>query len=90
MIEDWAKNIDLKKHASINVFKLEGPIFFGSMKSLIKSYVKSEKKDILVIDINNITRVDLSGAYALEDLIKGAQANTLVYVLNENHKADKV
>ena len=60
------------------------------MKSLIKSYVKSEKKDILVIDINNITRVDLSGAYALEDLIKGAQANTLVYVLNENHKADKV
>ena len=90
LIEDWAKNIDLKKHASINVFKLEGPIFFGSMKSLIKSYVKSEKKDILIIDINDITRVDLSGAYALEDLIKGAQANTLVYVLNENHKADKV
>ena len=48
------------------------------------------KKDILIIDINDITRVDLSGAYALEDLIKGAQANTLVYVLNENHKADKV
>ena len=90
LIEDWTKNLNLKKNTSINIFKLEGPIFFGSMKSLVKSYVKSEKKDILIIDINDITRVDLSGAYALEDLIKGAQANTLVYVLNENIKVDKV
>ena len=61
------------------------------MKSLVKSYTGHQKKDILIIDINNITRIDLSGTYALEDLIKGAQINdTLVYVINENSKIDKV
>ena len=90
-IEDYKLNLKKYKNESINIFRLEGPIFFGSMKSLVKSYTSHQKKDILIIDINNITRIDLSGTYALEDLIKGAQINdTLVYVINENSKIDKV
>ena len=41
--------------------------------------------------MTNVNRIDLSGAYGLEDLIKGAQNNnTLIYVLNENQKIHKV
>ncbi len=90
-IEESNLNINFKNNNSINIFKLEGPIFFGSMKSLVKSYVKVEKKGVLIIDINNITKIDLSGAYALEDLIKGAQINgTQTYVLNTNIEVDRV
>jgi len=90
-IEEYKLNLKKYKNESINIFRLEGPIFFASMKLLVKSYTDHQKKDILVIDMNNITRIDLSGTYALEDLIKGAQINnTLVYVINENSKIDKV
>ena len=90
-IEEYKLNLKKYKNESINIFRLEGPIFFASMKLLVKSYTDHQKKDILIIDMNNITRIDLSGTYALEDLIKGAQINnTLVYVINENSKIDKV
>ena len=83
--------LNSKIHESIDVFRLQGPIFFASMKSLVKSYVNHEKKDIVIIDMTNVNRIDLSGAYGLEDLIKGAQNNnTLIYVLNENQKIHKV
>jgi len=59
---------------STNVLELQGPLFFGSIESILDIYAHSTKHDILIIDMNNVTMIDLSGSYALEDLIKGAQA----------------
>ena len=59
---------------SANVLELNGPLFFGSIESILDIYANSTKHDILIINMNNVTMIDLSGSYALEDLIKGAQA----------------
>ena len=74
-------NFKLKKHnekiptkVSANVLELNGPLFFGSIESILDIYANSTKHDILIINMNNVTMIDLSGSYALEDLIKGAQA----------------
>ena len=54
--------------------ELNGPLFFGSIESILDIYANSTKHDILIINMSNVTMIDLSGSYALEDLIKGAQA----------------
>ena len=59
---------------SANVLELNGPLFFGSIESILDIYANSTKHDILIINMDNVTMIDLSGSYALEDLIKGAQA----------------
>ena len=59
---------------SANVLELNGPLFFGSIESILDIYANSTKHDILIINMSNVTMIDLSGSYALEDLIKGAQA----------------
>ncbi|MBH91120.1 MAG: hypothetical protein CMG67_03290 [Candidatus Marinimicrobia bacterium] len=59
------------KKVSINVFQLQGPLFFGSMESILDIYAGAPKHEVLIIDMNDVSMVDLSGGYALEDLIKG-------------------
>jgi len=68
------KNQKVLTEVSTNVLELQGPLFFGSIESILDIYAHSTKHDILIIDMNNVTMIDLSGSYALEDLIKGAQA----------------
>jgi len=59
------------KKVSINVFQLQGPLFFGSMESILDIYADAPKHEVLIIDMNDVSMIDLSGGYALEDLIKG-------------------
>jgi len=68
------QNQKVLTEVSTNVLELQGPLFFGSIESILDIYAHSTKHDILIIDMNNVTMIDLSGSYALEDLIKGAQA----------------
>ena len=68
-----------------------GPLFFGSVEPLLDVYAASSKHEILIIDMSNVTMVDLSGAYALEDLIKDIQTqNIKVFVSNANSHTKKV
>ena len=72
-------------YSSINFFKLEGPLFFGSTELFINTYKNSQKHKFLVVDISNISTLDLSGIYALEDLVLNAQKNNInVLVFNTN------
>jgi len=69
----------------ISVLQPWGPLFFASIEPLINIYATSIKHEILIIDMTHVTMIDLSGAYALEDLIKGAEANNIkVFVSNAN------
>ncbi len=61
----------------ISVFKIRGPLFFGSIESLMKVYSKSPMQEILIIDMSDITRIDLSGTYGLEDFIKVLEAKNI-------------
>ena len=62
------------KFASINedlvqIFDIRGPVFFGSVESLLRAYSALPVHKILLMDIRKITSFDITGAYALEDLI---------------------
>ena len=48
-------------------------------------YTTAPKHEILVIDMSNVTMIDLSGVYALEDLIKNLKSqNIKVFVSSAN------
>jgi SulP family sulfate permease len=72
-------------YSSISLLKLEGPLFFGSTELVIDTYNNSQKHKFLIIDATNITTIDLSGIYTLEDLILNAKKNNItVFVFNTN------
>ena len=80
--EDTEKKLN---NLSINILQPQGPLFFGSIEKLLKDYGTSAKHKILILDINNITMIDLSGAYALEDLINNLKLkNIKVILFNKN------
>ena len=53
----------------VQIFDIRGPIFFGSVESLLRAYSALPAHKILLMDIRKITSLDITGAYALEDLI---------------------
>ena len=82
------KEID---HSFIKVLRPEGPLFFGSVESLIKVYNLAPKHKVLIVDMSLVSIVDLSGVYALEDLIKSAQKNNIeVLVFNPNSNVKEI
>tara|TARA_Y100001970_G_scaffold62302_1_gene79581 strand:+ start:3052 stop:4764 length:1713 start_codon:yes stop_codon:yes gene_type:complete len=75
----------------ISVLQPHGPLFFGSTESLISVYAVAPKHNMLIIDMNYITMIDLSGIYILEDLIKKSETeNIKVFVSNANAGVKKV
>jgi|GEM_PF-24787 len=84
LISDQLKN-------RIKVLKPQGPLFFGSIEPLGESYEQAKTHNIMVIDLKGVTMIDLSGAYALEDLILKAQEDGKdVFICNASEKVDKV
>jgi len=84
-------NIKELEKLPVNVLQPEGPLFFYSTESLINMYASSIKHEVLIINLNQVTMIDLSGAFGLEDLIKRSIANNIkVFVLNENSHIQNV
>jgi SulP family sulfate permease len=77
--------------SKIKVLKPQGPLFFGSIEPLGKSYQEATSHDILVIDLKGVTMIDLSGAYALEDLIlKAQEEGKEIFICNASPQIDRV
>ena len=75
----------------ISVLKPDGPLFFGSFEILMKKYDSDSGHKVLIIDLKDVTKVDLSGVYALEDFIHNEESKDIkVYVVNINSKIDKM
>jgi len=69
----------------VSILQPQGSLFFGSIESLLNTYATVPKHKILIVDMSFITMIDLSGTYALEDLIKGAKTKNIeVFVFNAN------
>ena len=62
---DFSKTLGKK----IKVLRPQGPMFFGSVKPLVDAYEKADEHNVLIVNLKNVPMMDLSGAYALEDLI---------------------
>ncbi len=75
----------------VNVFQPQGPLFFGSIEPLINAYADAPQHTMLIVDMSHVTMIDLSGAYALEDLIKGAETQGIkVIVSNAKPRIKKI
>ena len=82
---DYEKGLELKSanDSLINVLSPSGPLFFGSVEKLIKSYNQIPSESNVIIDMRNITNIDLTGVFGLEDLIKLSQnQNRKVIIAN--------
>ena len=89
---DYKEGLKLKSanDSIINVLSLSGPLFFGSVEKLIKSYNQIPSESNVIIDMKNITNIDLSGVFGLEDLIKLSQSqNRKVVIANMDENIKK-
>ena len=76
---------------SIDVLRPHGSVFFGSVEHILKEYSSADKDQTLIIDMGSVEMVDLTGIYALEDLITLLQKkNTEVYITQINSKIKNV
>ena len=76
---------------SINVLKPHGSVFFGSVEHLLKAYSNADKHQTLIIDMGSVEMVDLTGIYALEDLIKILQKKNIeVYITQIDSKIENI
>ncbi|MGK0179086.1 MAG: SulP family sulfate permease, partial [Nitrospinales bacterium] len=64
---------DLKQQ--VKILRPRGPMFFGAVKQLEDIYAEAEEHSTLIIKLKDVSMIDLSGAYALEDLIAKAKKN---------------
>ncbi|MAV59178.1 MAG: hypothetical protein CMG07_04415 [Candidatus Marinimicrobia bacterium] len=77
----------------IGFIKSNGPLFFGSINSLIK--IKDNHKlfkniEILIIDISKVSMFDLSGVFGVEDFITNLKRlNKDVYIVNSTSSTNK-
>ena len=81
----YTYSLSLTKNAI--VLQIDGPLFFASVENLMDIYVNSSIDSALIIDMKKITSMDLSGAFALDDIVKDAQSKNIdVYVINIANK----
>ena len=86
---DYAKGLDANEnnHSNINILIPKGSLFFGSVEKLIKSFNRIPNDNPVIIDMKEVTNVDLSGIFGLEDLIKLSQSqNRKVAITNVNEE----
>ena len=86
---NYAKGLDSNEinRSNIKILKLEGALFFGSVEKLIRSFNRIPNDNPVIIDMEQVPSIDLSGIFGLEDLIKLSQSqNRNVAITNANEE----
>ena len=87
------ENHDKKKldELPVKILKPDGPLFFGSIEPMIESYARTDEHEVLIVDLSNVSMIDITGIYALEDLIKNSlKKNTEVFISGVDSKIEKI
>ena len=75
----------------VKILKPDGPLFFGSIEPMIESYARTDEHEVLIVDLSNVSMIDITGIYALEDLIKNSlKKNTEVFISGVDSKIEKI
>lgn len=79
-----ARRAALKRlvHGHLEVIRPHGPLFFGAVSWLQDAVTGLRGKDVLIVDGQDLDSVDLSGAYALADLIAAARREGLLVLVS--------
>ena len=80
---------DSKKTDKFHVSVLQpyGPLFFGTTESLILLHSTLPTHNILIVDMKNVTSIDLTGIYILEDFLNNAKGKDIKFFI-ANCKSD--
>ncbi len=70
---DESTSIPDEIKGKIKVLSPKGPLFFGSVKQMEDAYQNADNHQVLIIKLKDVTMIDLSAAYALEDLATKAK-----------------
>lgn len=65
----------------ILILRPEGPLFFGTADTLFRTIDRLVHFDVLIIRLRRVPMIDLSGAFALEDLVNKAKSRGTVVLL---------
>lgn len=75
----------------VKILKPNGPLFFGSVEPMIESYAKTDEHEVLIVDLSTVSMIDVTGIYALEDLIKNSlKKNTEVFISEVDSKVEEI
>jgi sulfate permease, SulP family len=67
---------------SILLYSFSGPVSFGAAKGMTKKLLLGEHRKVLILDLSDVTHIDTSGAFAIEDIIVKARDLSLpVYLV---------
>ncbi|MAV64899.1 MAG: SulP family inorganic anion transporter [Pelagibacteraceae bacterium TMED124] len=70
-------------YSKIALLQPVGPIFFGSVEPMIDSYNSYQSHNTLIVDMSKVTVMDLTGAFAMEDLFKNLKLKKIkFFILN--------
>lgn len=86
------KNLDLKQldKLPVKILRPQESLFFGTIEPMIEAYSATDEHEILIVDLSNVLMIDLTGAYALEDLINNTmKKNTEVLITGMDPKIEK-
>ena len=86
------KNLDLNQldKLPVKILRPQESLFFGTIEPMIEAYSATDEHEILIVDLSNVLMIDLTGAYALEDLINNTmKKNTEVLITGIDPKIEK-
>ena len=86
------KNLDLNQldKLPVKILRPQKSLFFGTIEPMIEAYSATDEHEILIVDLSNVLMIDLTGAYALEDLINNTmKKNTEVLITGMDPKIEK-
>ena len=86
------KNLDLNQldKLPVKILRPQESLFFGTIEPMIEAYSATDEHEILIVDLSNVLMIDLTGAYALEDLINNTmKKNTEVLITGMGPKIEK-
>ena len=86
---DLGLTIKNTEDLSIHVFVPKGPLFFGSVEPLRNDFNLIPKTETIIIDMREVTMIDITGLFSLEDIIKSSNSNGTKVIVSNATKAVK-
>jgi len=66
----WRNMMSKDDKRKVLVYQMEGPLFFGASSNFLKSAEKHREFEGLILRMHRVPEIDVTGAYALEELIE--------------------